>query len=62
VVSTDAARGLILVQGAVPGVNGGWIRVKDAVKRPLPKEAPVPGKFKVAEAAAAEAAAPVEGQ
>jgi large subunit ribosomal protein L3 len=60
VVSTDAMRGLILVQGAVPGVNGGWIRVKDAVKRPLPKEAPLPGKFKLAEAA--EAAAPVEGQ
>ncbi len=60
VVSTDAERGLILVQGAVPGVNGGWIRVKDSVKRPLPKDAPVPGKFKLAEAA--EAAAPVEGQ
>jgi large subunit ribosomal protein L3 len=60
VVSTDAARGLILVAGAVPGVNGGWIRVKDAVKRPLPKEAPVPGKFKLAEAAAEAPAAPAE--
>ncbi len=59
VVSTDAARGLILVQGAVPGVNGGWIRVRDAVKRPLPKDAPVPGKFRVAGEAAAEQ---VEGQ
>ena len=61
VVSTDADRGLILVQGAVPGVNGGWIRVRDAVKRALPKEAPVPGRFKfnVGAAAAAEA---VEGQ
>ena len=61
VVSTDAERGLILVQGAVPGVNGGWIRVRDAVKRALPKEAPVPGKFKLAEAGAAVADA-VEGQ
>jgi large subunit ribosomal protein L3 len=60
VVSTDAARGLILVQGAVPGANGGWIRVKDAVKRALPKDAPVPGKFKLADAA--DAAAPVEAQ
>jgi large subunit ribosomal protein L3 len=58
VVSTDAARGLILVQGAVPGVNGGWIRVKDAVKRPLPSDAPVPGKFRLAEAASGA----VEGQ
>jgi large subunit ribosomal protein L3 len=61
VVSTDAERGLILVQGAVPGVNGGWIRVRDAVKRALPKEAPVPGKFKLAVAGAAPAEA-VEGQ
>jgi large subunit ribosomal protein L3 len=55
VVSTDAARGLILVQGAVPGVNGGWIRVRDAVKRALPKDAPVPGKFKLASDGAAVA-------
>jgi large subunit ribosomal protein L3 len=60
VVSTDADRGLILVQGAVPGVNGGWIRVRDAVKRALPKDAPLPGKFKVNDGAAAAEA--VEGQ
>src|SRR5467141_1503274 len=45
VVRTDPARGLLLVQGAVPGSDGGWITVRDAVKRPLPKEAPKPGKF-----------------
>jgi large subunit ribosomal protein L3 len=45
VVRTDPARGLILVQGAVPGADGGWITVRDAVKRPLPKDAPKPGKF-----------------
>jgi large subunit ribosomal protein L3 len=45
VVRTDAARGLILVEGAVPGADGGWIMVRDAVKRPLPKDAPKPGKF-----------------
>jgi large subunit ribosomal protein L3 len=61
VVSTDADRGLILVQGAVPGVNGGWIRVRDAVKRALPKEAPVPGKFKIGNGAV-EVAEAVEGQ
>jgi large subunit ribosomal protein L3 len=48
VVQTDVERGLILVEGAVPGSKGGWISVRDAVKKPLPKEAPKPGKFKVA--------------
>ena len=60
--TSPAQRGLILVEGAVPGSKGGWISVRDAVKKPLPKEAPKPGKFKApaAEAAAAktEAAAP----
>ncbi|MGX5734163.1 50S ribosomal protein L3 [Bosea thiooxidans] len=54
VVQTDAERGLILVEGAVPGVAGGWIHVRDAVKRALPKDAPLPGKFKVAGEAKAE--------
>src|SRR5262244_4675723 len=56
VVQTDVERGLILVEGAVPGNNGGWITVRDAVKKPLPKDLPKPGKFRLAEAApAAEA-------
>jgi large subunit ribosomal protein L3 len=49
---TDVARGLILVEGAVPGVKGGWIMVRDAVKKKLPSGVPKPGKFKVADAAA----------
>jgi large subunit ribosomal protein L3 len=66
VVQTDVERGLILVEGAVPGVKGGWITLRDAVKKALPKEAPKPGKFKApAEAAPAPAekaeAAPAEG-
>ena len=63
VVQTDVERGLLLVEGAVPGSKGGWIMVRDAVKKPLPKEAPKPGKFRVAggEAAAAEAPAEKEG-
>ena len=60
VVQLDVERGLILVEGAVPGSKGGWIRVRDAVKKPLPKEAPKPGKFKVA-GGEAEAAAQQEG-
>ena len=56
VVSTDVERGLILVEGAVPGVAGGWIHVRDAVKRALPKDAPLPGKFKVSGEGKAEEA------
>jgi large subunit ribosomal protein L3 len=59
VVQTDVERGLILVEGAVPGVKGGWITLRDAVKKALPKEAPKPGKFK---APAAEAAAPAPAE
>jgi large subunit ribosomal protein L3 len=63
VVQTDVERGLILVEGAVPGAKGGWITVRDAVKKPLPKEAPKPGKFRAPEGdgAKAEAAPAKEG-
>jgi large subunit ribosomal protein L3 len=62
VVQTDPERGLILVEGSVPGHSGGWIAVRDAVKKPLPKEAPQPGKFRLrAEEAAAESAAETKG-
>ena len=47
VVGTDVPRGLILVEGAVPGPTGGWIRVRDAVKKSLPEEAPQPGRFRL---------------
>src|SRR6516225_3978769 len=57
VVQTDVERGLILVEGAVPGVKGGWITVRDAVKKKLPAGVPKPGKFKLAETAAAAPAA-----
>jgi len=65
IVRTDADRGLILVEGAVPGSKGGWILIKDAVKRARPDEAPVPGAFKAAATPAAEvtnddSAAPAE--
>ena len=42
-----STRGLILVEGAVPGAKGGWITVRDAVKKTLPKDAPKPGKFRL---------------
>jgi large subunit ribosomal protein L3 len=48
VVSTDPERGLILVRGAVPGAEGGWVLVRDAVKRPVPKDVPFPGAVRKA--------------
>ena len=54
VVQTDVERGLILVEGAVPGSKSGWVTVRDAVKKKLPKEAPKPGKFRVSETVVAE--------
>src|SRR5438067_3918508 len=51
VVQTDVERGLILVEGAVPGAKGGWITLRDAVKKKLPKDVPVPGKFRLPEEA-----------
>ncbi len=62
VAKVDPARGLVMVRGSVPGSKGGWVLVRDAVKRQLPKDAPKPGAFKArdnggepAEQAAAEA-------
>lgn len=58
VVRTDVDRGLILVKGSVPGHDGSYVEVRDAVKKALPAEAPAAGSFKApgaAEAPAAEA-------
>jgi large subunit ribosomal protein L3 len=38
-------------------VAGGWIFVRDAVKRKLPKEVPMPGSFRTANDAAPAAQA-----
>jgi large subunit ribosomal protein L3 len=63
VMQTDVERGLILVEGAVPGAKGGWITVRDAVKKTLPKEVPQPGKFRITGEASqgAGAEAPAQG-
>ena len=60
VMQTDVERGLILVEGAVPGAKGGWITVRDAVKKKLPKEVPQPGKFRLSGEPATGEAAPTE--
>jgi len=46
IAKVDVNRGLIMIRGAVPGSKGGWVMVRDAVKHPLPKEAPVPASVK----------------
>jgi large subunit ribosomal protein L3 len=73
VVKTDVERGLIMIRGAVPGAKGGWVLLRDAVKRALPDEAPKPGAFRkgadeekpakqaAPEAAETQAAEPAEG-
>ena len=53
VVQTDVERGLILVEGAVPGHKGGWITLRDAVKKKLPDGIARPGKFRLPTSAAA---------
>jgi large subunit ribosomal protein L3 len=53
VVSTDEAEGLLLIRGAVPGHDGSYVLVSDAVKRKAPKGLPFPAALKAkAEAAA----------
>jgi large subunit ribosomal protein L3 len=52
VAKIDVERGLIMVRGAVPGSKGGWVMVRDAVKRPH-KDVPLPGSIKKAEKPAA---------
>jgi len=61
VVKTDADRGLLFIKGAVPGSKGGWVTVKDAVKKAAPADLPLPAGLKAAAAAEAAAEAPEEG-
>jgi large subunit ribosomal protein L3 len=42
VARVDAEQGLIMVHGAVPGAKGGYVLVRDAVKRPRHADAPYP--------------------
>lgn len=71
VVRIDTDRGLVLVKGAVPGSKGGYVFIRDAVKKALHSELPYPAGLKegsasdpapepVAEAAVAEETAAVE--
>jgi large subunit ribosomal protein L3 len=52
IVRTDVERGLILVKGAIPGHEGSYVEVRDAVKKTIHADAPEAGSFKAPEKAA----------
>ena len=56
VVKTDSERGIIMVRGAVPGSKGGWVTMKDAVKKALPDNVIMPAALRSAGEAAKKAA------
>jgi large subunit ribosomal protein L3 len=54
VAAVDADKGLIMIRGAVPGSAGGFVLVRDAIKRALHADAPKPAGL-IAPAASQEA-------
>jgi len=60
VVKIDLERNLVLVKGAVPGVDNAYVEIHDAMKRARPANAPYPAvkKTEANTEAPAEAAAP----
>ena len=59
VVATDVERGVLMIKGAVPGSAGGWVLVRDAVKRKQPEDLPFPAALR-GDAAAEETEPEVE--
>ncbi len=53
----DVERGLILIKGAVPGAEGSFVKVRDAIKKAAPADLPRPGAFRKAGQAPVAAAA-----
>ena len=48
IAGVDAARGLLLVRGAVPGAKNGFVMVRDAIKKSRPEGAPYPAGLRAA--------------
>jgi large subunit ribosomal protein L3 len=45
VALVDAEKGLVFIKGAVPGAKGGYVMVRDAIKRARPADAPYPAEL-----------------
>jgi large subunit ribosomal protein L3 len=48
VFRVDVERGLILIKGAVPGTEGTYVKIRDAIKKAAPADLPRPGAFRKA--------------
>ena len=48
VFRVDVERGLIMIRGAVPGTEGTFVKIRDAVKKAAPAGVPTPGAFRKA--------------
>ena len=62
VMKTDVERGLIMIKGAVPGSKGGWVTIKDSVKKPLVDNVPFPAALRSKGSKVDEAPQPEGGE
>jgi large subunit ribosomal protein L3 len=46
IVVADEERGVLMIEGAVPGSEGGWVLIKDAVKRKARDDLPFPAALR----------------
>ncbi|WP_416898286.1 MAG: 50S ribosomal protein L3 [Minwuia sp.] len=61
IVRTDDEKGIVLVEGGVPGAKGAWVLLRDAVKKASVKDAPYPASIReTAAPAPAEEEAPAD--
>jgi large subunit ribosomal protein L3 len=60
VARIDAERGLLYIKGAVPGAEGSYVKVRDAIKKAIPEGAPKPAGIRKVNVAT-ENAAPLDG-
>ena len=60
VAGIDLEDNLVLIAGAVPGSENGWVLITDAVKKPAHKDAPIPAGLK--QSAKSAKAAPAKAE